>query len=252
MSPPSSPHLNRNLAVAVGTPVTRRPPHRSRRAVFPHRALQPGTSSPPTGRFASMVRHSYGTGCLCELRQTVGPLTHFGACTLLRATMNQSDSRCTSRHSLSLRLPSCLALVVSAAGMRRASFVPCVSFDARHALRPRQALLALTLPGDLVLDADIKTPSPLAFDSFEAELLKPDAPPACGSRLPVSTLLDGRSSRKPSDRPSAKQPSGLGGWLDLSIFCFRSNSSGSTARLRGLSPPVAHSFTKRTLIVILS
>src|SRR6516225_8109590 len=26
--------------VAVGTPVTRRPPHRSRRAVFPHRALQ--------------------------------------------------------------------------------------------------------------------------------------------------------------------------------------------------------------------
>jgi hypothetical protein len=27
-------------AVAVGTPVTRRPLHRSRRAVFPHRALQ--------------------------------------------------------------------------------------------------------------------------------------------------------------------------------------------------------------------
>ena len=26
--------------VAVGTPVTRRPPHRSRRAVFPHRAPQ--------------------------------------------------------------------------------------------------------------------------------------------------------------------------------------------------------------------
>ena len=27
--------------IAVGTPVTRRPPHRSRRAVFPHRAPQP-------------------------------------------------------------------------------------------------------------------------------------------------------------------------------------------------------------------
>src|SRR5260221_12862638 len=176
---PSS--LNRN--VAVGTPVARRPPHRSRRAVFPHRALQPGTSSSPTGRFASMLRHSYGTGCLCELRQTVGPLTHFGACALRRATMNQSDSRCTSRHFLSLRLPSCLALVISAAGMLRASFVPCVSFLARHALRPRQALLALTLTGDLVWDADIKTPSPLAFDSFEARLRKPDAGSACGSRI---------------------------------------------------------------------
>jgi hypothetical protein len=29
--------------VEVGTPVARRPPHRSRRAVFPHRALQPDT-----------------------------------------------------------------------------------------------------------------------------------------------------------------------------------------------------------------
>ena len=29
-----------SVAVAVGTPATRRPPHRSRRAVFPHRALQ--------------------------------------------------------------------------------------------------------------------------------------------------------------------------------------------------------------------
>src|SRR6266404_2584926 len=28
------------LPVEVGTPVARRPPHRSRRAVFPHRALQ--------------------------------------------------------------------------------------------------------------------------------------------------------------------------------------------------------------------
>src|SRR2546426_10211717 len=27
--------------IAVGPPVTQRPPHRSRRAVFPHRALQP-------------------------------------------------------------------------------------------------------------------------------------------------------------------------------------------------------------------
>src|ERR1035441_438105 len=32
-------------SVEVGTPVARRPPHRSRRAVFPHRALQPDTLS---------------------------------------------------------------------------------------------------------------------------------------------------------------------------------------------------------------
>jgi hypothetical protein len=31
--------------VEVGSPVARRPPHRSRRAVFPHRALQPNTLS---------------------------------------------------------------------------------------------------------------------------------------------------------------------------------------------------------------
>jgi hypothetical protein len=35
----------RGLFVEVGTPVARRPPHRSRRAVFPHRALQPDTLS---------------------------------------------------------------------------------------------------------------------------------------------------------------------------------------------------------------
>src|SRR6266508_650719 len=29
-----------SCAIAVGPPVTQRPPHRSRRAVFPHRALQ--------------------------------------------------------------------------------------------------------------------------------------------------------------------------------------------------------------------
>src|SRR6266542_6816702 len=43
------------LGIAVGTPVARRPPHRSRRAVFPHRALQddslthaPPDNAPPT------------------------------------------------------------------------------------------------------------------------------------------------------------------------------------------------------------
>jgi hypothetical protein len=45
--------LDSKTAIAVGTPVTRRPPHRSRRAVFPHRALQqdslPHSSSGPRG-----------------------------------------------------------------------------------------------------------------------------------------------------------------------------------------------------------
>jgi hypothetical protein len=49
------------------------------------------------------------------------------------------------------------------------------------------------LAGDLVLDSSITTSCPLAFDSLEAELLKLDAGPACGSRFAVDTLLDGRS-----------------------------------------------------------
>jgi len=40
-------------SVEVGTRVAPCPPHRSRQAVFPHRALQLSTSSSPTGRFAS-------------------------------------------------------------------------------------------------------------------------------------------------------------------------------------------------------
>src|SRR5262245_6168281 len=52
--------------IAVGPPVTRRPPHGSRRAVFPHRALQKDSlpqkaSSPssllPSVRLAWLLRH---------------------------------------------------------------------------------------------------------------------------------------------------------------------------------------------------
>ena len=103
------------------------PPHRSRRAVFPHRALRVDTLSSRTGRFARWVRHSYGTGCLCVLRQHVGPFSSFGACALPLDTMSRSDSRSARRHFLSLRLPSCLALAVSAAGTLRASSVSCDS-----------------------------------------------------------------------------------------------------------------------------
>jgi hypothetical protein len=49
------------------------------------------------------------------------------------------------------------------------------------------------LTGDLVLDSDSTTPSPLAVEFLEAELLKLDAGPACGSRFAVDTLLDSRS-----------------------------------------------------------
>src|SRR5439155_12550964 len=137
----------RRVFVEVGTPVARRPPHRSRRAVFPHRALRIDTLSSLTGRFARLVRHSYGTGCLCGLRQHVGPFSSVGACALLLDTMSQSDSRSARRRFLSLHRPSCLALAVSAAGTLRASSVPYVCFGARHALRPRQAVHALTFYG---------------------------------------------------------------------------------------------------------
>jgi hypothetical protein len=211
--------------VEVGTPVAQRPPHRSRRAVFPHRALRVNTLSSLTGRFARWVRHSYGTGCLCVLRQHVGPFSSFGACALLLDTMDRSDSRSARRHFLSLRRPSCLALAVSAAGTLRASSVPCICFRARHALRPRQAVHALTVAGVSVLGSGKLTPSPLASAAFEAELLKQDATPACGSRFSRDTLLDGRScrkSRRSTGSPSAKQSSVLGSWLDFSIHHFHS------------------------------
>jgi len=49
LKPGSSP-LSAGSPVEVGTPVARRPPHRSRRAVFPHRALQVNSlSHSPSG-----------------------------------------------------------------------------------------------------------------------------------------------------------------------------------------------------------
>jgi len=171
------------------------------------------------------VRHSYGTGCLCGLRQHVGPFSNVGADALPLDTMSRSDSRNARRHFLSLRRPSCLALVVSAAGTFRASSVPCVCFGARHALRPRQAFDILTLADVSVLGSGTLTPSPLASAAFEAVLLKQDATPACGSRFSLDTLLVGRSNRRfcrSPGSPSAEQSSVLGSWLDFSIHLFRS------------------------------
>ena len=53
--------------VEVGTPVARRPPHRSRRAVFPHRALQPNTLS-----IAYKKVCQFGSVVLTELVACVG------------------------------------------------------------------------------------------------------------------------------------------------------------------------------------
>ena len=62
--------------------------------------------------------------------------------------MKRSDSRRPlSRSSLSLDLPSRLALVVSAAGEHRVSLVPNGPFFACHALRPRQTPRGLTFDG---------------------------------------------------------------------------------------------------------
>jgi hypothetical protein len=46
-----------------------------------------------------------------------------------------------------------------------------------------------------VLGSAELTASPLAFKSFEAELLKQDAGPACGSHFTADTLLSGRFRR---------------------------------------------------------
>src|ERR1019366_4632232 len=94
--------------------------------------------------------------------------------------------------------------------------------------------------GVSVLGSGMMTPSPLAARSFEAELLKQDAGPACGSRVSLGTLLDGRSTRwnhKSTGSPPVKQPSVLGCWLDFSIHHFRSELQRLGLQTWGTSTP---------------
>jgi hypothetical protein len=66
----------------------------------------------------------------------------------------------------------------------------------------------------------------------------------------LGTLLAGRSSRQiilSTSSPPDKQPSVLGGWLNLSILHFRSKLRSAVASgLEGLSPPDTHNFSERT------
>jgi len=196
--------------------------------VFAHRKV--GQSSPVA---------LTGTGCLCGLRQAVGPFSSLGAGALPLDTMNQSDSRIIRRRFLSLRLPSCLALAVSAAGTLRASFVPCVSFSTRHALRPRQTLDQLTIPLVSVSGTDFLTPSPFAFN-FLSRL-------NCFSRMRLLLAARAfpwvrfspvvRSGRLSTVTPPAEQPWVLGNWLGFSIHHFRQNSGSFGRQTRGTRTP---------------
>ena len=59
----------RKRDVEVGSPVAQRPPHRSRRAICPHRAPQANTrciARRKVGQCGSVIRTAYG--CLCVLR----------------------------------------------------------------------------------------------------------------------------------------------------------------------------------------
>ena len=74
-----------------------------------------------------------------------------------------------------------------------------------------------------VLGSAQRTASPLASSVFEAELLKQDAGPACGSCFSLDTLLNARSVRKNNRStgcPCAEQSSGCGCWLDFAIHRF--------------------------------
>src|SRR5437867_8115365 len=139
--------------------------------------------------------------------------------------MGQSDSRSVRWRFLSLRRPSCLALVVSAAGTLRASSVPCVCFRARHALRPRQAFHALTSLGRFHFGFRYADTVPACVCCFRGCI-------ACagGESCLRLTLFPGYASRRSfvpvvqrsTGSPSAEQPSVLGSWLDFSIHHFRS------------------------------
>ena len=90
---------------------------------------------------------------------------------------------------MSLRLLSCLALAVSAAGTLRASSVPCVCFGARHALRPRQAFHALTFAGVSVLGSGKTDTVPACVQLFRGCI----AYAGCGSCLRLA-LFPGYAS----------------------------------------------------------
>src|SRR6266852_6014679 len=108
--------------------------------------------------------------------------------------------------------------------------------------------------GVFVLGSGQQTPSPLAPWTIEAELLKQDAGPACGSRLSRDTLLDGCLTRwyeRSTGSPSAKQPSVLGSWLDFSILHFRSELPEAwLPGLEGFSPSLTHGFSERTCCLL--
>jgi len=166
--------------------------------------------------------------------------------------MKRSDSRRPlSRSSLSLDLPSRLALVVSAAGEHRVSLVPNGPFFACHALRPGRLLHASPLTASRILGSDDRTSCPPASDGFEAELLKRGATPACGSRISLCTPPTGRSAPPPSLAadacPSRRQHSGSVGWLDLPSSSFVLNSSSFPPDQRDLHPPDRSTSPLRTL-----
>ncbi len=93
-------HIYPTIAVAVGMPVTRHPPHRSRRAELPHRAPASGQTQsccPNMDQISSIVhRHSIRSPLLCLGRLNTSSILRTLAFIATRSTLLLA-SVCQSR-----------------------------------------------------------------------------------------------------------------------------------------------------------
>ena len=208
--------------VAVGTPVTRRPPHRSRRAVFPHRALQLDTSFVAHRKVCqcNSVSRTALVACVSfVLLLAPSPASGLSPCCWLRWA-NPTPGGQEALLWVGTSLPAWPSQLVRQGLSGSPSFQVLPSARATL-LDPGKPSSPSPLTGQSVLDSSITTSCPLACDALEAELLKLDAGPACGSRFAVDTLLDSRSfpwPQRSTGCPSAEQSSVFGGWLDLTFI----------------------------------
>ena len=183
--------------VEVGTPVARCPPHRSRRAVFPHRALQPDTSSIAHRKVCQScsVNRTGLVACVDFVRLSAPSVTsgRQPCGDLLRAdpTPRTAFANTPCRR---IGIPAWLAQFVRRDSSRPPSFDVFPSARATL-LDPGKPSATSPQAVALVLGSSFSTSSPLASIPFEAELLKQDAGPVCGSRFSLDTLLDVCSTR---------------------------------------------------------
>lgn len=215
----------------LGTRIAPRPPHRSRRAVFPHRALHEHTRSSPAGRFAlggpPFVRPQVsfvGFVFVSAPSKRVGSESS----ELPRRTMNRSESLRVHRELfLALSFTTGLVLAIRTPGDRRASQVSANSLLTCHALRRRQTLRSLTFRGSFSFGCGDVNILPVCGLSAVSTLncLNEERPSSAARKVPCVCFskvvrFDAPSSGA-SSSPSPEQHSVSADWLGLCIQFFQ-------------------------------